>query len=83
MNKVLVEIKVPTIGETYDVFIPLDLQLGQVTELVGKLVEKLSDGNFRYNKTTVMCSGDTGNVYDINVVIDELDIKNGSQFILI
>ena len=83
MNKVLVEVKVPTIGETYDVFIPLDLQLGQVTELVGRLVEKLSDGNFRYNKTTVMCSGDTGNVYDINVVVDELDIKNGSQFILI
>ena len=83
MNKVLVEVKVPTIGETYDVFIPLDLQLGQVIELVGKLVEKLSDGNFKYSRTTVMCSRNTGNIYDINVVVDELDIKNGSQLILI
>ncbi|MBE5938948.1 MAG: methyltransferase [Lachnospiraceae bacterium] len=83
MDKVLVEIQVPAINEVYDAFIPVDVQLGQVTELVGRLVEKLSDGNFRFSNTTVLCNAETGNIYDINIVVEELKIKNGSRFILI
>ena len=83
MERVLVEILVPAINQVFDMFIPLDEQLGMVVYLVGNLIEHLTDGNFKYSSETILCNAQSGEIYDINIIIDELDIKNGSQFILI
>ena len=82
-NKVLVEVFLPASGEKFDVFIPLDSQVGEVTMLMAKLLEDLSKGKFSANEATVLCDAHTGDIYDVNMFVAELNIKNGSQFMLI
>ena len=43
-NKVLIELIVPTLEETYDVYIPINKRVGNVTTLLTKVVSELSGG---------------------------------------
>ena len=83
MNKVLVEVLLPASGETYDIRIPLDSQLGEVAILIKKQLETLSKGRFIANNSTMLCDGESGEILDINRFVAELDIKNGSKLMLI
>lgn len=83
MNKVMVEVLLPASGEIYDVRIPLDSQIGEITVLIMKQLEALSNGRFIANKSTILCDGLSGQILDINKFAAELDIKNGSKLMLI
>lgn len=83
MNKVMVEVLLPASGEIYDVRIPLDSQIGEITLLIMKQLEKLSNGRFIANPLTVLCDGESGQILDMNKFVAELDIKNGSKLMLI
>jgi len=82
-NKVLVEIYVPASGECFDVYIPLESRVSEVLRLTAAIITDLSDGVFISNKDTVLCDAETGNVYDVNIAVAELGIKNGSRLMLI
>lgn len=82
-NKVLVELIVPEIEESYNLYLPINKTIGESIELLNKAIYDLSDGiysggtkNFLYNK-------DTGERYDINKKIYDTDIRNGTGIILI
>lgn len=83
MNKVMVEVFLPASGEIYDVRIPLDSQIGEITMLIMKQLERLSNGRFFANPSTVLCDGESGQILDMNKFAAELDIKNGSKLMLI
>ena len=83
MNKVMVEVLLPASGEIYDVRIPLDSQIGEITILIMKQLERLSKGRFIANPSTVLCDGDNGQILDMNKFAAELGIKNGSKLMLI
>ncbi len=83
MDKVIVEIFVPALNVTYDVFIPTHSPLSSVLELVKKAVTELSDGHFRADGSTVLCHREDGTIMDINLSVYELGIHNGSKLMLI
>jgi len=83
MDKTLVEVYVPLLRNAYDILIPRNVQLFDVLELVKKAIIELSEGRFIPNANTVICSRETGKIFDINKSADELGIKNGSMLMLI
>lgn len=83
MEKVLVEIFVPVLAETFDVFIPLRPPLHEVLELIKKAVKELSDGNFAADENTAICYREDGTIININLSAYELGIHNGSKLMLI
>ena len=83
MDKTLVEVYVPLLGSSYDIFIPRSIQMFEVLELINKAITELSERRFIPNANTVICSRETGKVVDINKSADELGIKNGSKLMLI
>lgn len=83
MNKVLVEIYVPVLNRSFDVFIPLTSSMSQVLELVKKAVKELSDGRFIADENTALCQRQDGTIININLSVAELEIKNGSKLMLI
>ena len=83
MNKALVEVYVPVLNHFYDIFIPLEIPLYQVIELIKKAVTEMSDGQFLANENTVLCSHDDGTIFNINLSAYELEIRNGSKLMLI
>ena len=82
-RKILVEVYVPASGDRFDVWIPLESRMGEVSKLIASALSDLSKGKFKGNSDTVLCDADTGVIFDINTEIAELDIKNGSRLMLI
>lgn len=76
MNKVLVEIFLPAADQSYDVYIPLESQMSEVLTLVSMLVTDLSDGKFKAMGSEVLCDAETGIIFNINMPVAELGIKN-------
>ncbi len=83
MDKVLVEVFVPAVSQTYDIFIPLSSTLFEVTELIKKAVFELSDNMFIPSSTTAICRHGDGAILNINMSVYELGIHNGSKLMLI
>ena len=83
MDKILIEMYVPAINQSYDIFIPQGSQMFQVLELVKKAVAELSAGRFVPTEETTFCYRETGSIVNINMTVLELGISNGSKLMLI
>lgn len=83
MDKVLVEIFVPVLDRSFDIFIPRTSSMAQVLELVKKAVKEMSDGRFITNENTAICYRENGTIININLSVYELEIRNGSKLMLI
>ena len=83
MDKALVEIFVPVINASYDIFIPLGSQVYEVLELIKKAVTEMSDGLFIANQSTSVCYRSNGEIININLSVYESGIRNGSKLMLI
>lgn len=83
MNKVLVKLYVPTIGEKYDIWIPANRSVYSVIKLITKAIFELTDGEYDPKKLPLLYDKRTANLYDINETIEKSEITNGSEIILI
>lgn len=81
-DKVLVELYIPAIHETYDVFVPLWSPVYEVLDLLKKAVIALSQGQYQADGSSVLCYG-AGDIVDINASVGELEIYNGSRLMLV
>lgn len=81
-NKILVEIVVPDIDQSYEVFIPINRKVGSVIELLNRAILELSDGSFKGDNKTGLYDRETNSQLDINKTIAELKIKNGATLVL-
>lgn len=82
-RKILVEIVIPAAGQKFDVRIPWDSRMGEVTALTATALSELSDGKFRADTETVLCDAETGQIYDINMTVAEHEIRIGARLMLI
>lgn len=82
-NKALVEIAVPSAGQKYDVFIPLDCRMSDVIKMVAGALSDLSDGKYKATDEAILCDAETGIIFNINMEVAELGIKTGSRLVLI
>ena len=83
MYKVLIQVFVPVLERSYDMFVPLRSPMHEVLELVKRAVEELSEGSFRADESTALCRRENGALVDINRSVYELGIQNGSKLMLI
>jgi len=82
MNEILIELYVPALGKSYDIFIPTAANIFEISSLVTAAVEKLADGLF-LSGGAVLCGREDGRPLDINATPAELKLRNGSQLLLI
>lgn len=82
MNKVLVELLVPEIEQTYSIFIPASKKISTIISLLSKAAQELSDGYFEVKKNNIILD-EFGNPYNLNDNVKTAGIKNGTKIILI
>ena len=82
-NKILVEVKVPEIDETYSVYLPINKKIGNVVILLNKAISEMSNGNFKLSNFNVLYNATTGIEYLVDVLVSETDIRTGSKLILL
>lgn len=83
MDKFLVEVYVPILGTSWDMFIPQELKMHEVLEMMKKAIADLSGGRFMVNDNTAVCHREDGTILNINLSVSELGLKNGSKLMLI
>ncbi len=82
-NKILVEVFLPASNSTHDVYIPLKLKLYDVVPLLSGLLTEISNGYFIAGVDTTICDFATGKILDINMTVEDLQLKNGSKLMVI
>lgn len=81
-NKILAEIIVPDINQSYEVFLPINRKIGSIIELLNKAILELSDGSFKGDNKTGLYDKEANVQLDVNKTIAELKITNGAILIL-
>lgn len=82
-NRILVEIYVPAAEQAFDVYLPEKCRMNEVNKMVTSALNELTSGKFIATDETVLCDADTGAVFNVNMEVGELEIKNGSRLMLI
>ncbi len=78
-NKVLVNLYVLSIGKSYEIFVPVNEKVGNITKLLNlNLFNAIQSG-----KNCVLMNTEEGVCYENNQVIRDTSIKNGTRLILI
>ena len=81
-NKILVQIYLPLIDVSYDLFIPINKRIGTIKQLFEKTVVEQYP-YYEVKEDTNFYSRDTGLVYDVQVLVKDSDLKNGSRIVII
>ena len=82
-NKVLVLVNVPKLESTYDMYIPVNRKIINVIAMIKNSLKDLSQGAFNPNENYVLYNKETGASYDVNILVRDSDIRNGSKVILL
>lgn len=82
-NKVLVNVSVPEINRSYDVFLPVNRKIGNIIGLLNTAINELSNGDFPVSEDNALFNADTGELYSIDVLLFDTSIRNGTKLILI
>ena len=80
-NKVLVNVYVAKLDMDYDIYVPIDLPVGEIANLIYKATNILSDNQLNSNGKYAIMDGATGKFYDLNAIVSTTDIKNGKNLI--
>lgn len=83
MKKVMIEVYLPAALRTWDVMIPSDMQIHQVSMLVAQALSQGSGSEYSSKNTPVLCDRRTGAILDINMSAWEAGLRNGTQLMLI
>lgn len=81
-NKILIQLYVPLIEVEYDVFIPINKKVGTIKQLLEKSIAEESSG-YVITADTNLYSKETGQVYNVDLVVKDTDLKNGSRIVLL
>jgi len=82
-NKVLVKIIVPKLEQTYDVFIPISKKVSTILYLLTKSINELTYGEFIIDEYINFYNKDTKEVYNLDNIIKDTNIRNGTELILL
>ena len=65
-NKVLIKLEVPSLNETFDLFLPVNEILWKINKMLVKCVSDLSNGCFDTTKEYFLANKTTGKIYENN-----------------
>ena len=80
-NKVLIKLIIPTIDDSFDVFIPVNELIWKVKVLMLKAAFSLEEEKKKNELSYILMNRDSGRIYHNNEIIINTDIRNGSELL--
>lgn len=81
--KYLVELVVPSIDAKYDIYFPVNRRIGNIIELLNKALFDETNGAYVGSSKTMLYDSSTGDIYNVNLLVRDTNIKNGSIVVLL
>ena len=82
-NKVLVSVNVPVLEKKFDIYFPVNRKIHNVISMIKSSLFELSQGSFDIAGEYMLYNALTGDIYDMNTLVRDSDIRNGSEVILL
>lgn len=82
-NKLLVKLIVPLLEEQYEVFIPINKRISTIIKLIEKALNEMTNGYYPKKDNSVIIDAESGNVFDVNLLVKDSKMINGSKIILL
>ena len=82
MEKVVIEVFVPTINKSYDFSIPCFMAVNDLTSLITKTINEHEEISINPDQT-ILCRSDTGEMIKDNCLVYQANIVNGSKVIIV
>lgn len=83
MDKILVEVYLPSAELTYDVYIPIESKISEITQLISNAITDISDNKYKKGVDITLCDFLTGKEYNQNTRVFETNLENGSKLMLV
>ena len=81
-NKVLIELIIPEIEETYNLYIPVNKKIGNIIILITRAIFDIRSGTYSLNNNSTLYNRKTGKKYEVDDLVRLTDIRNGTSLIL-
>jgi len=82
-NKVLVSVNVPILEDKYDIYFPVNRKISNVIGMIKASLSQISQGSFDASVDYALYNAENGEPYDMNILVRESNIRNGSSVILL
>ncbi len=82
-RKILICLEVPSVSRTYEVLVPGDLKVRDLTPLLVKAAADLSDGTYVSSGHEFLCARHSGHLLDEDAVLTDYGIGNGEHLIML
>lgn len=80
-NKVLINLYIPFIEKKYEVFLPVNKKIGEITYLIGNALNEITGGYYIYKKNERLYNRQNGKEYNSNEILKYTNIRNGTELI--
>ena len=81
-NKVLIKLTMPTLNETFDLFLPVNEVIWKIKKMLIKSISDLTGEALDSNKNYVLLNKDTCEIYHNNDLVIDTDIRNGTELFI-
>lgn len=82
MDKVLISLFVPSVGEKYDVYIPLFLTVAEVSEMLTQMLEEIQSQRYVSSGKEVLCSLDQKVILEREKTLRDYHVQNGEHLLI-
>ena len=83
MDNILVNVYVPYIEQSFDIYIPVNKKIVYIKKLIISAIIELTDGNYKVSGNINLSNKNTSKIYEEQEYIIDTDIVNGSKLILL
>jgi hypothetical protein len=80
--RVYITIETPILDKTYELLVPIDRRIHELISALKKNIPELSN-NYYTKNTPNLYNKSTGEIYDMNLIIKDSNIKTGTRLLLI
>ena len=83
MEKILINLFVPSVQEKYDLFVPSDLEIGVLTGILANGVRDLCNGRYCISEKEMLIKTSPDVVLNPKKTLSEYDVNDGVKLVLI
>lgn len=80
-NKILINVIVPQLSTSYDIFIPINITVSELNNLLKESISELAEYDF--DNETRLYYQETGLEIDLSNIIKNTNLRNGSKIIML
>lgn len=82
MEKKLVNLEIPSLGENYDMFIPEYMYVGDLLKLLIQAVKDLTENRYVSSGGELLCIRESGSILRSDEQLSSYRLRNGDHLVL-